>query len=325
MSKILPTLLGTVLIIGMSATSVYQYSAIKKEKQHNKNLQTENQFLEESLDLEAQQNILLTDDNLILRDKLKEVRDSLVQLNSELTFLRAKVKKQNKTIKSIKAQLRKVEKDYVALRKHIAELARKDEVDKSLILKLESEKAELRRQIENLNVVREQEMVVHQATETELLDRQVSETRFKRITDIVNNTKISFQNIYAKKKRYGRPLGKIKRENSKWRYTIIEFYMVNNNLKLLLDENFIVKVVDSDTHEILSYIESNPNFPDSDVDTKGVKFKYDGNLVEMAYYNNQDRTGENYEVQIFYVTEDGEEYLLEDGIKPFIINGKVGG
>ena len=281
--------------------------------------------MEESLETETQQNILLTDDNIILRDKLKEVRDSIVQLKSELVYLKKKVKKQNKTIKEIKSQLKKVEKDYVALRKHIAELARKDEVDKNLINQLEAEKAELRKQIEKLNVVREQEVIAHQATEKELLDRQVSEARFKRIRDIVNNTKVNFQNIFAKKKRYGRPLGKIKRQNSKWRYTVIEFFLVHDDLKLLLDETFVVKVVDSDTHEILSYIESNPNFPNSDIDTKGVKFKYDGNLVEIVYYNNQNRTGKNYEIQIFYVTDDGEEYMLENGNKPFIVGGKVGG
>ena len=325
MSKVLPTLLGTVLIISMSAFSVYQYSTIKTQKLTNKNLTEENSFLEETLEIETQQNILLTDDNLILRDKLKEVRDSLVQLRSELSYLKKKIKKQNKTIKSIKSQLRQVEKDYVALRKHIAELSRKDELDNNLIVKLEVEKAELRKRIANLNVVREQEIITHRATEAELLDRQVNEARFKRITDIVNNTRINFQNIFAKKKRYGRPLGKIKKENSKWRYTIIEFYMVHNDLSLLLDETFIVKIVNSDTHEILSYIESNPNFPDSDIDTKGIKFKYDGNLVEIAYYNNQDRIGKNYEVQIFYVTDDGEEYLLQNGEKPFIIGGKVGG
>lgn len=324
MSKILPTLLGTVIIVGMSAFSVYQYNTIKKEKQERKNLLVENKFLEESLETETQQNILLTDDNTILREKLQELRDSIVLLESEVEFLQKKVKQQNETIKSIKSQLSKVEKDYIALRKHISELARKDEVDQNLILALESEKAELRKQIANLNIEKDKEIIAHQATEAELLDRQVSEARFKRITDIVNNTRINFQNVYAKKKRYGRPLSKIKTENSKWNYTIVEFFMVHNDIKLLIDESFVLKIVDSDTHEILSYIESNPNFPDSNRDTKGVKFKYDGNLVEIAYYNNQNRTGKNYEIQVFYVTEDGEEYLLQDGIKPFIIDGKVG-
>ncbi len=324
MSKILPTLLGTAIIVGMSAFSVYQFNTIKKEKQHRKHLLVENEFLEESLEVETQQNILLTDDNTILRDKLEELRDSIVMLQSEVEVLQKKVKKQNETIKTIKSQLAKVEKDYIALRKQIAELARKDEVDKNLILALESEKAELRKQMDNLNVVKEQETLAHQATEAELLDRQVSEARFKRITDIVNNTRINFQNVYAKKKRYGRPLSKIKTQNSKWNYTIVEFFMVHNDLRLLIDESFVLKIVDSDTHEILSYIESNPNFPNSNSDSKGVKFKYDGNLVEIAYYNNQNRTGKNYEIQVFYVSEDGEEYLLQDGVKPFIIDSKVG-
>ena len=96
MSKVLPALLGTVLIIGMSAFSVYQFNTIKKEKISNKHLQKENQFLEESLELETQQNIVLSDDNIILRDKLEELRDSMVLLQSELTYLKKKVKTQSK-------------------------------------------------------------------------------------------------------------------------------------------------------------------------------------------------------------------------------------
>ena len=86
------------------------------------------------------------------------------------------------------------------------------------------------------------------------------------------------------------------------------------------NENFIVKIVNSDTQEILSYIESNPNFPESDKDSKGVNFQYDGNLIEIAYYNNQPKEGKNYEAQLFYIDENGKEYLLRHGIKQIIQN-----
>jgi hypothetical protein len=324
MTKVLPIFLGTLIIVSMSAFSVYQYNQIKKERNTVKYLEEDKKFLEESLEIETHQNIILTDDNTILRQKLEELRDSVSMLQSLVGKLQQKVKQQNATIKKLRTQIGQMEKDYVALKKQISELARKDEVDQNFIMQLESEKAELRKEIANLHIEKEQQVIEHKATEAELLDKQVSEARFKRITDIVNNTRVSFQNVYAKKKRYGRPLSKVKSQNSKWHYTIIEFFLIHDDMKMLLDEQFIVKIVDTKTHEILSYIESNPNFPDSDRDTKGVKFKYDGNLVEVAYYNNQNRTGSDYEIQVFYVTENGEEYLLENGVKPFIIDGKVG-
>lgn len=324
MSKILPIFLGTLIIVSMSAFSVYQYNAIKKEKEKVQYLNDEKEFLAESLEMETHQNIILSDDNTILRQKLAELRDSVSMLQTLVGQLQQKVKQQNATIKKLRAQIGQMEKDYVALKKQISELARKDEVDQNFIMQLESEKAELRKEIANLHIEKEQQVIEHQATEAELIDKQVSEARFIRITDIVNNTRVNFQNVYAKKKRYGRPLSKIKSKNSKWHYTIIEFFLIHNDMKMLLDEQFIVKIVDTKTHEILSYIESNPNFPNSDRDTKGVKFKFDGNLVEVAYYNNQNRTGSDYEIQVFYVTENGEEYLLENGTIPFIIDGKVG-
>ncbi|MFT7605623.1 MAG: hypothetical protein ACI8VT_003220, partial [Saprospiraceae bacterium] len=179
-----------------------------------------------------------------------------------------------------------------------------------------------RQEISSLAVQKEQEIVSRQETEAELLDRQISEARFKRITDLVNNTKVKFNKITLSTERFGKAITKIKKENSKWKYTVVEFFLEHEDLKLLLDEQFIVKIVNTNNGEILSYIESNPNFPDSEIDSKGVEFKFDGNMLEISYFNNQEKNADNYEVQVFYLSH-GEEYLLLNGTKPFIKDRKA--
>ena len=103
----------------------------------------------------------------------------------------------------------------------------------------------------------------------------------------------------------------------------MEFTLINEDVRALLDEHFKVKIVNSDTQEILSFIESNPNFPKSSKDSKGLHFNYDGNLVEVAYYNNQAKKGDNFEIQVSYISDDGKEHLLRHGVKKFIEDRKV--
>lgn len=322
MSKLLPAILVTLMITGMSIFSVFQSNTIQDQGHTIEEQGKEIDFLEVSLQTEEEENAILAMDNTLLRETILVLRDSVSFLQGKIKGLKATVRKQAKTIKSIKAKLKDIENQYESLKMEIADLARKDEIDRNLIASLEADKADLRKELADLSVQRDQEVLAKQETEAELLDRQVSEARFKRITNLVNNTRVKFNKVSLSKERFGKSIGKIKKENSKWKYTVIEFFLEHEDLKLLLDEQFLVKVVNSDTGEVLSYIESNPNFPDSQIDSKGIKFKFDGNMIEVSYFNNQKKTGKNYEIQVFYLSED-EEYLLLDGAKPFIQNRKV--
>ena len=322
MTKLLPAVLVTLLITGMSIFSVYQSKTINVKDQTIDEHVKEINFLEVSLIEEEEANAVLLADNIVLRETIDVLRDSVAELNVEINKLKRTIQKKNKTIKSITAKLKDIENQYDSIKLEIAELVRKDQIDRNLISSLEADKAELRKEIANLAVQKEQEVVSRQETEAELLDRQISEARFRRITNLVNNTQVRFNKIILSKNRFGKPISKIKKENSKWKYTVAEFFLEHDDLKLLLDEQFLVKIVNSDTGEVLSYIESNPNFPNSEIDSKGVEFKFDGNMLEVSYYNNQEKSGDNYEIQIFYLTE-GEEYLLLNGAKKFIQNRKV--
>lgn len=322
MSKLLPAILVTIIFTGMSIFSVFQSNKIQDQDATITEQAKEIDFLEVSLTNEEEENEILLADNIMLREQFELLKDSVAILNGKIKQLKSKIHNQNKTIKSIKAKLKDIENQYQALKMEIAELSRKDEIDRNLIASLEADKTELRNTIAELSIQKEQEVAMRQESEAELLDRQVSEARFKRISNLVNNTAVKFNNVTLSKKRFGKAISKIKKENSKWKYTVIEFFLEHEDLKLLLDEQFIVKIVNSDTGETLSYIESNPNFPDSEIDSKGVKFKFDGNMIELSYFNNQQKSGDNYEIQIFYLSE-GEEYLLLNGAMPFIQNRKV--
>lgn len=314
-TKFFTATFGVLIITGMSIFTAYQFKTIETQDVTIVEQKEDIQELELSLANELEMNDQL-------RSELKVLRDSVVLLQGVIKDLKHTIRKQNKTIKSIKSKLKDIENQYTALKLEIAELSRKDEVDRELIASLEADKADLRNEIQTLSQQKDQEISAREETEAELLDRQVSEARFKRITNLVNNTKVRFNRIALTKKRFGKPINKIKDNNTKWKYTEMEFYLEHSDLKLLLDEQFIVKIIDSDTGASLSYIESNPNFPDSEIDSKGIAFRYDGNMIEISYYNNQDKNGNNYEVQIYYVS-DGEEYLLLDGAVPFIQNRKV--
>ena len=322
MTKALPAIIATVLISGMSIFAFMQSGTIQDQGKTIKDQSEEIIDLKDEVqaEIEAQEFIKMD------RDYWQELAilraDSIQLLQTEMKELKSAVRKYKKQLKSFKAQIAESEQKYAELKSQISELVRLDEIDRATIASLEVDKAELRQQIANLTIQKEEVTIAKEETEAELLDRKVSEARFKRITDLVNNTSVRFNKVHLSKDRLGKPINRIKRENSKWKYTIIEIFLDNQDLKLLLDEEFIVKIVNSDTGEILSYIESNPNFPDSEFDSKGVKFKYDGNMVEVSYFNNQQKIGENYEIQIFYISE-GEEYLLLNGAKPFIKNKKV--
>ncbi len=322
MTKTLPAILVTLLITGMSIFSVYQSKTISVKEEKIVEQVKEIDFLEVSLSNEEEASAVLLSDNIILRETIDLLRDSVITLNSKIKNLKGIIRKKNKTIKSISAKLKDIENQYSAIKLEIADLVRKDQIDKNLINSLEADKAELRKELANLVIKKEKEMDSKKESEAELLDRQVNQARLKRITNLVNNTKVNFNKITLSKKRFGKPISKIKKENSKWKYTVIEFFLEHEDLKLLLDEQFLVKIINSDTGAVLSYIESNPNFPDSEIDSKGVNFKFDGNMLEISYYNNQQKSGQNYEIQIFYLSE-GEEYLLLNGSMPFLQNRKV--
>jgi len=123
----------------------------------------------------------------------------------------------------------------------------------------------------------------------------------------------------------GQPITRLISEGKNWRHTTIEFFMNHNDNKVLLDEQFMVKIVDIDHQTDVEFIQPNPLTPKENSTLNGAPFFFDGNLVEINHVNPQPKQGKNFEIQVFYKTDDGEEYLLLDGVKQFIRDGNVVG
>ncbi len=268
---------------------------------------------------------VLEDKNIFLEQEVQRLRDSINVLQNQILVLTGKVRRQKKTIRSIRNKLNKIMTDYAAIKQQISQLSRQESVDRNRIAALEKEKTAMRTQMEQLNVKKEKEVIVQSQTEKEIMARRVRENRYMKLSNIIRNTKVKFQKVSIRKKKFGRPVTRVKKSGNNWKYTVIEFYLENENPKLLLDERFVVRIVNTDTNELLSYIETNPNFPNSDKDTKGVDFSFDGNLIEISYHNNQKKIGKNYEVQIYYISDDKKEYLLTDGSRMILKNRKATG
>ena len=320
MSKALPLIVGTAILFVLAGFNVHQFSNNEETMKMLEMKDVNINNLQDDLQEEEEENAALTLRNDYLQKKVVDLRDSINFLRSEIYILRKKVSKQDDLIASVNEKLIGIEQNYEELKGQVTRLHEIEKVDKLRIQELEQEKTDIRKAMEKLNRVKEEATVVKEKTEAEIMDAEISKDRFEKLTSLVNNTKVRFDKISIRKSRYGKSLAKIKKSN--WKYTIINFYLEHTDLKVLLDEKFIVKIVDMDSNDVLSYIETNPNFPNSDIDSKGVQFNFDGNMIELTHHNNQSKEGRNYEAQIYYVNDEGEEYLLMNGVQQ-ILNEKL--
>lgn len=322
MTRIIVGVIGTACFIGMLAVGVKQNNKIKGQSKTITTQEKEIDFLEENLTATIEENKLLLEENHELENQVAALQQKVSSLRGQIKQLERKVGKQKTQLKTFERQLADMQDRYNLLKAEIADIHRAGQIDKARIAELEKQKNEIRIGMEAMNVESEQMAVLQKQTEAELLDRKVSEARYKRIHSITNETTVEFINVIARKARYNKPVNRI-RNGKGWKYTIVNFRLENPDVQTLLDERFIMKIVNTDTHEVLSRIESNPNFPNSTIDSKGVSFKYDGNLVETVHYNNIQKKGKNYEIRIFYVDDKNKEYPLLNGQRPLVVEGKV--
>ncbi len=323
MTRTLLAALGSIIIIGLAAFSTHQNNTLDDRDKTIVHQIGEIEYLQNTLEEETNLRISVEELNFAYETKIEQLRDSVAQLESTARRLRRKISKQDKTLKSLSKKLKSIEQSYNAIKLEISELARQDQLDQQRINQLEAEKVEMRQTITTIERTKEKIDIEKQKVEQDLMATQMEEARLARVGNIIDNTRVVYQNVSLQKKRFGKKITKIGKKNSKWAYTLLNFQLIHDNHQLLLDEKFVAKVVNTDTNEILSYVESNPNFPDSDKDSKGVPFTFDGNSIEIAHFNNQKKNGKNFEVQIFYVDNTGQEHLLRGGIREFIKGRKL--
>ncbi len=347
MKLVFPIVMGVCMLFGLSAFSLYQHGTIKSQKETIADSSRELNYVSESLEKEVKSNLALNNVKIDLEDKVYELRDSVQMLKNEISKLKRIISSKSGEIKALKEKLAGANAAYAQIKQEIASIAQSDQIDKDRITALENEKARLRQQIESMEqekikialakVQTEQKMdeVTDTMVETELdieqkeneiqqgkdmMIAELEKARFEKLADILNNTQVRFESVKFRKKRYSKDMSRLRKKS--WKYTIMNFYIEHNHLKNIVDENFVLKIIDTDKKEILSYVENNPNFPNNHLKLDGLQFKFDGNMVEIIHHNDETKESKNYEVQLFYVDENGEENMLLNGMQQIVAEGK---
>ena len=323
MTKTISLSIVGLLLVGLGVFSAFQVKKLNTTKSHLSEQLNNIQKLEETLASETEEKEFLTEMNFELEEENLKLLNKIKELNSIIRKLRKKIKNQDGKIAELQQKIHQLENNYANLKQEISIMSRQDVVDTEAIQNLETQKAEIKTELVSYKREASDLVAAKTITEREIEDKETSEDRFRLIVDIVNNTRVKFQSIYITKEPNSNPVSRVIGEGKNWKYTGVEFFMENNNQKMILDQGFVVKIVDIDNQLNVPFIESNPAFPKGAGDDKGIPFYFDGNLVEILHYNNQAKRGKNYEVQVFYKSDDDEEYLLLDGVKQFIQDGSV--
>lgn len=133
--------------------------------------------------------------------------------------------------------------------------------------------------------------------------------------------KIKLNQFHLRKRKLGKPLSRIGK-NADWKYTSFNFSIEHAMPEILLNQSFKAKIIDSQTGHVLSYVESNPNFPNSSLDSKGIGFEYLGKNLDLTYYNADIKKGKDYHLAFFIIDENGNEHTLPGAVFPLIKKGK---
>jgi len=321
MSNSLKILVSASAVIGLLTVTVFQQSNILSYK---KVISFQNVKLEQQaaiIDDQANEIEELTISNALLSDELNLVRDSISILQNDLTILQTKYQKSKKSLSAVEEELaiRQKELDFIKAQM----LKNKTKASNEAALK--EKVAMLEAQLEQLNYLQENEKedVIEveneiEEVETAVTNKEETAEKMVRLKAILENTIIDFRGISLRSERDGDHIAKLKKNGKNWKYTFINFDIQNAMPGYLVGAEFEWRIVDMDTGEPLSYIESNSVYPDAE-DAKGLHFVYQGYAQEVVFINTQPKKGANYELKLFYL-EDGNEFYVNGSSRPIIFD-----
>jgi hypothetical protein len=316
-------LAGAVLALSLLAFTVTQQDKIKE--QANKILQFEDKIssLESLLTIETDANTQLKAENALILEENTFLKDSINTLNFKVSSLQGKLKKNLATIKGIKSELAKKDKEIKEL---LAELEKVKNINTPLAEKKETI---IKQQITQVNAEKKQlnelqidETATQSETEEELMNKEMELRRASSVESILKNTSVEYKAIELRKTRTSDPLKKVDEDGSNWVFTTIQFHLLNIDEKLLTEEYFTLKIVNHDTGEELPYLESNPAYSNADHETTGFTFQWRKNPMEIVYINMQAKPGNNYDAKIYFINDD-KHFLLPASVVPILRDGKI--
>lgn len=326
MTRNLSIALGSCAIVGLSFFSIQQVGSIVKK---NELLVKQDRYISELKTVSKEDDSVIVDlrsENQVLKDQIHILKDSIEYLNNIIAKLRISSQQQSRAIADVKSQIQLYQARYDQLELEMNEtklmVLPDNPKDAKKIADLQADKTDLIMQVRELEAQKMSYESLKAENEMELLYRESAEANYQRISNIMNNTQVQFNTINIQQKRDSKALKKMRK---KWNYTNLEFELICDDLRLLMEQHFMVKVINTDTQEILKAIAEGEGgekaFEDFGMD--GAVVQFTGSKISLSYYNHEPKTGENYELQIFYLDDSGKEYLLRHGTKQFLKDGKT--
>lgn len=135
------------------------------------------------------------------------------------------------------------------------------------------------------------------------------------VYSLIENTKVIYNYIACRNDRYGRKIKKLKNGAKNWKYTFLQFNLETENVNLLLNKEFRMRVLATDLNNYVNFTTDKQPKASAYFD-----FEYEGEPVKISFYNEKNIKGNSFDIQIFHVV-DGEEYLLEDFQKTIFEDG----
>ncbi len=303
----------------LASFAVFQSNMLEKLNDRNKTFKSE---------IQRKDNSIRNLEDVVERfeEENEELVDSVLVLNDEIRDLNLRVQEQDQIIKTLRNRLNGTTKKFKRLENEIAILENSNQDRAVEIQKLEEEKTNILAELQKLAVQEEIHIERKQKLETTTLENIQLVKEKKRelaIDDITLNTTVTYSRMLLSKKPNQKSLKKIKEGSDKWVYSTFEIELNHpSGEDLLLDQQFVLKIVDTDTQEILPYLENNPAFPEGNEGITGTFFRFKGNPEQILHINTQAKTGRNYEAKVF-VIKDGKEHLLFHSHRAIVHEGKV--
>lgn len=315
---------GALLAVSLIAFTFSQQDKIREQAEQL--LQFENKItsLEALLETETAANQALRTETETLKIENAALRDSIQLLEKQVGSLQHKLRQHIATLKGIQSELAKKEVELQRLRSQLADALAKGKSAEDRAEKLQADIQAVEQQKTSLVEMKKEEEKEETDAEQDLLKTEMEMQRTQKIEAVINNTQVAWKTIECSKTRSGNNIKKLEDDGSNWIYTSVQFDMDNENQQLLAEEYFVMRIINTDTGEELPYLESNPAFANSAGETKGFAFQWNGNPTKVVYINMQAKTGENYDLKIYFLSDE-KEYLLKNSVKPLLRSGKVVG
>lgn len=315
MSSAFKTLIGSTAVIGLVTIASFQQNNISSYEQIV-GIQDQTIF-EQKITIEDQATEIagLMETNAYLEIEIDLIRDSLSIALNDVELISQKLEKSQNSLNAVKEELTVRQKELSFLKSKIKKGSR------SKTKEYRQEIAMLEQQVEQLTDMLNKTNQTVQEDKVEY-DRK-SEVAYKMtaLKAIMDQSHIEYRGIELKESRDGDNISKLRKNGSNWKYTIVNLDIQNALPDLLLDGTFELRIVDMDTGEAVSYLESNMVYPNID-DSKGIQFSYPGHAQQVVFINTQQKKGSSYELKMYYL-EDGQSYYVNNSSRPIIFDKQV--